>query len=118
MSPVISEDNSEHYLSGAICDGWHLAKTSAFCVISESVPAGCGEVRHFHQRSERFFYVMDGEASIELDGECHVIGSRQAIHIPADAVHQLKNNHSVELKFLVVSTPPSHGDRVVIENTD
>ncbi|MCR1815335.1 hypothetical protein [Aliarcobacter butzleri] len=35
------------------------------------------------------------------------------IHVPAGTTHQLSNHQTDDLVFLVVSTPPSHGDRVI-----
>jgi mannose-6-phosphate isomerase-like protein (cupin superfamily) len=110
MEPV-NIKNAEHYHWGEGCDGWHLAKSKALSVIQECVPAGCAEVRHYHQYSEQFFYVLSGVATIEVADKAHTLHPQQGIHIPAKTPHQLKNTGNRELNFIVVSTPPSHGDR-------
>ncbi|WP_230433138.1 cupin domain-containing protein [Plesiomonas shigelloides] len=53
-------------------------------------------------------------ATLEVAGHVHKIKPLHGIHIPAKTPHQLSNQGESELTFLVVSTPPSHGDRVEI----
>lgn len=112
---VISKDNAEHYLWGEGCDGWHLAKTANLSVIQELVPPGCEEVAHFHNKAEQFFYVLSGIATMQVDGEAHLLHPSQGLHIAAGTPHQLRNLHDENLSFMVISTPPSHGDRVALE---
>ncbi len=110
MQPT-SIDNALHYNWGENCDGWHLVRSDALSVIQERVPSGSAEVRHFHQHAEQFFFVLSGVATLEIDGVVHELAPQQGIHVPPQAPHQLSNRHSDDLIFLVVSTPPSHGDR-------
>jgi mannose-6-phosphate isomerase-like protein (cupin superfamily) len=109
---VVSVENSEHYKWGDGCDGWHLVKTPTLSVIKEKVPSGCEEVRHYHERSEQFFFILEGVASIEVNGEVHKVESQQGIHVAAGSSHQLRNTQDYDLVFVVTSTPASHGDRV------
>lgn len=109
---MISKENSEHYLWGDNCDGWHLVKSPKLSVIQECVPSGCSEVRHFHERSEQFFFVLSGIASLEVNGTMNRLEPQQGLHVPAGTPHQLKNEHTENLLFIVTSTPPSHRDRV------
>jgi hypothetical protein len=44
---------AEYYSWGGVCDGWHLLKHPDLSVIQERVPAGAGEVRHYHMRARR-----------------------------------------------------------------
>lgn len=111
---MISKENAEHYRWGDNCDGWHLVQSPTLSVIQECVPPGCAEVRHYHERSEQFFFVLSGIASLTVDGVIHRLKPQQGFHVPARIAHQLKNEHTENLFFLVTSTPPSHGDRVEI----
>ncbi len=108
------EMNYEHYKWGNNCDGWHLVKSDNLSVILEHVPPGCSEVRHYHQKAEQFFFVLEGIATIEVEGCEHTLTEQQGIHVKAGQAHQLKNNSDSILKFTVTSTPPSHGDRVEV----
>lgn len=108
---MISRENAEHYPWGDNCHGWHLVRSTNLSVIQEKVPPGAREVRHYHSMSEQFFYVLQGIATLEADGHRHVLTEQQGLHVPPRIPHQLSNESGSDLHFLVVSTPPSHGDR-------
>ena len=110
----VSVNNAEHYVWGAGCDGWHLASLPGLSVIQEKVPPGKSEVRHFHDVSEQFFYVLSGEATIEAGENRVTLCAGEGLHIPPRLPHQLKNESVRDVEFLVVSAPPSHGDRTVV----
>ena len=78
------------------------------------MPAGTEEVRHFHHRAQQFFYVLTGTAVMEVGGRLVELNAGEGIWIPAGTPHQMKNESGDEVHFLVISQPPSHGDR---ENT-
>ena len=95
----------------AIVDGWHLVALPNLSVIQERVPSGSSEVRHLHFKSEQFFFVLSGTASLEVFGTSYVLTAQQGFQVPAGVPHTLSNRHEHPLEFLVVSTPPSHGDQ-------
>lgn len=109
---ITSIENGEHYVWGTNCDGWHLAKSETLSVIQERVPSGSSETRHLHNRAEQFFYILSGIATLEVDAVVHTLHPNQGFHVPAGIAHTLSNKHNQNLEFLVISTPPSHGDRV------
>lgn len=109
---IISKKNAKHYVWGGACDGWHLVASDNLSVIQERVPKGDSEVRHLHKKAEQFFYIISGIATLELDGTRYVILPNEGFHVPAGIAHVLSNEHETDLEFLVISTPPSHGDRV------
>lgn len=108
---VVSCDNAQHYVWGHGCDGWHLAKSEALSVIQERVPPGATETPHTHARAEQFFFVLSGDATIISEGVTHLIKPQHGLHVPAGQYHQLRNDGATDLHFIVISTPPSHGDR-------
>ncbi|BEQ16865.1 cupin domain-containing protein [Desulfoferula mesophila] len=112
---VVSPDNAEHYTWGEICDGWHLLKSEALSVIEERVPPGGAEAHHYHRRSQQFLYVLSGQATMVLPGETVTIAARQGLAVPPGTPHRLLNQGGEDLCFLVVSTPPSHQDRVPMD---
>ena len=110
MSPT-SAANGRHYVWGNGCDGWHLLEGDDLSVIEERVPPGAAESRHLHSRSRQFFYVLVGEATLEVEGESHRLRAGEGLHVPPGAAHQLRNEGNMEIRFLVISAPKSHGDR-------
>lgn len=108
----VSAETAEHYTWGDVCDGWHLMRDAALSVIEERMPAGASEQRHFHGQARQFFYVMEGELSIEIEGETHRLTARQGIAVVPGAPHQAMNRSEIDVRFLVISSPPAQGDRI------
>ena len=113
---IVNTKNSEHYTWGINSDGWHLLKTDSLSVIEENVPPAEKEARHYHNQSQQFFYILSGIAHLEISGQINEIHEGSGIHVPAKAPHQLMNNSEMPLRFLVISEPKSHGDRVNCPN--
>jgi len=100
---------------GRVCDGWHLLKSPALSVIQERVPPGGAETRHVHRQARQFFFVLSGEAVMELENKEVVLGPQDGIAVPPGSPHCLFNRGNMDLTFLVISAPPSYGDRITIE---
>jgi len=112
---AISRDNAEHYIWGDHCDGWHLLKSAGLSVIQERVPPGGAEVKHYHTQAHQFFFVLAGEATLELAQQVLKLGPHQGFSVPPTVPHRLLNASDQDLSFLVISAPPSHGDRVLVD---
>ncbi len=111
---LISKETAEHYSWGAQCDGWHLLKDSELSVIQERMPPGTVEVRHFHHRAQQFFYILTGNAVMEVDNRIFRLSAGHGLWIPVGTPHQMKNESGEDVHFLVISQPPSHGDREIV----
>lgn len=108
---VVSRDNARHYAWGAGCDGWHLLEGDDLSVIEERVPPGAAEIPHRHAHARQFFYVLSGTATLTLEGDDHRLEPGQGLHVAPGSAHRLRNASDVDLRFLVISSPKSHGDR-------
>jgi mannose-6-phosphate isomerase-like protein (cupin superfamily) len=113
----ISIADAEHYtwpsaIGAILCDGWHLHRSGALSVIEERMPPGTAEQRHLHSHTTQFFYVLAGELIIELDGKEHCLSLRTGLTVSAQTPHQVFNRGNEDARFLVISQPPSHGDRI------
>jgi mannose-6-phosphate isomerase-like protein (cupin superfamily) len=111
MAEPVRAGDENHYQWGGVCDGWHLLRSGELSVIEERMPSSSEEQRHFHQRARQFFYVLEGELSMEVEGRLHLLGACQGLEIAPGEQHQARNSSPAEVRFLVVSQPPSHGDR-------
>ena len=69
-----------------------------------AVPAGSATERHYHRLSEEFYFLLDGEGTIEIDGETREVGPGDAVLIPAGSWHQI--TASSDLRFLCCCAPP------------
>lgn len=75
---------------------------------------GTAKQRHRHRRARQFFYVLAGEVTLELGSETHRLQRGEGLHVPPGAGHQVRNDSAADVRFIVVSAPKSHGDRVAI----
>jgi mannose-6-phosphate isomerase-like protein (cupin superfamily) len=115
MPTPISKKTAPHYIWGRSCDGWRLVNTADLSVIEEKVPAKASEQRHYHERAYQFFYILSGNATIELEGKEIQLTPGSGIEITPGLHHKFMNKSSDDVYFLVISTPSTQGDRVNVE---
>lgn len=103
--------NGDAYTWGGVCAGWRLLDTPGLSVIEEIVPPGAGEMRHRHACARQFFYVLEGEATMEFDGTVRCFGPGMGLEVPPGMPHRFANHGTLPVRFLVVSAPSTRGDR-------
>ena len=108
---AINTRTAPHHDWGDGCDAWRLVTSDGLGVIQERVPPGRGEVRHLHRRARQVFFVLAGTATFELGDRAFVLGPRDAIEVPPEVPHSIRNQGAVDLEFLVIAQPDSLGDR-------
>ncbi|NER25699.1 MAG: cupin domain-containing protein [Symploca sp. SIO1C2] len=108
---TINKANAENFKWGTACDGWHLLKSDELSIVEEIMPPGSKGVVHHHEVSRHFFYVLEGEASLVIDGTTHLLNRGDSILVLPGKVHQIKNESGDELNFLVVSSPECFTDK-------
>ena len=65
--------------------------------------------RHYHKLCEEFYFLLEGTARMEIDGESRDVSPGDAILIPAGARHQI--TAKTTLRFLCCCAPPyDHAD--------
>jgi mannose-6-phosphate isomerase-like protein (cupin superfamily) len=115
-SRVISAKSAEHYKWGgpqkSDCDGWHLIKSPGLSIIEELMPPGTSEIRHFHAHARQFFFVLEGELTLEVEQHDVVLRPGEGIEVASGERHQAFNRGTTAVRMLVISHPPSHGDRI------
>jgi mannose-6-phosphate isomerase-like protein (cupin superfamily) len=60
--------------------------------------------RHYHAASEELYYIVEGEAEMEIDNEHARVGPGDAILIPPGAWHQITAGGG-EVRFLCCCAP-------------
>jgi mannose-6-phosphate isomerase-like protein (cupin superfamily) len=108
----ISKDNAHHEIWREVCDGWTLASSARLHVIQERMPPSTFELRHRHAHTQQFYYVLDGEATVDIDGRRETLTAGTGIEIHAGVTHQLRNDSAAPLEFLVISSQPPRHDRI------
>jgi mannose-6-phosphate isomerase-like protein (cupin superfamily) len=113
---IISTANAEHYKWGGPnatdCDGWYLVRTPNLNIIEETMPPGTSETRHHHVHARQFFFVLEGELTLEIEHHDFTLHTGEGIEIAPGQSHQAINRSSKIVRMLVTSQPPSHGDRI------
>jgi mannose-6-phosphate isomerase-like protein (cupin superfamily) len=114
---IISTKSAEHYKwggpQGTDCDGWHLVKTPELSVIEELMPPGTSEVRHSHVHARQFFFVLEGELTLEVEHHDFVLHAGEGLEVSPGQQHQARNQSDHSVRMLVTSQSPSHGDRII-----
>ena len=82
------------------------------------LPPGASTTRHFHPLTEAIYYLLEGTALMEIDGERRTVGPGDAIAIPPGQAHQITNTGEVLLRFLCCCAPSyEHADTVFTDAT-
>ena len=74
-------------------------------VIEVTAPPGHGAPPHSHDKDEEFFYILDGELTVDLDGNRHVLRPGDSCHLPANVPHAFHNLGEEPARFLAIVTP-------------
>jgi mannose-6-phosphate isomerase-like protein (cupin superfamily) len=98
-----------------VCDGWTLFDDPHLHVIQERMPPNTHELRHIHDQVRQLYFVLEGEATVEVDDRTEVVPQGEALAITAGAAHRMMNNSDRDLEFLVVSSSPPRADRRDLE---
>lgn len=74
-----------------------------------TLPDGGSTRRHHHKVSEEFYFILEGRAEMELDGETRLVVPGDAVLIPAGSWHTI--TALSPLRLLCCCAPPySHED--------
>ena len=114
----VSRYTADHSTWGDRCDGWHLVRSPGLSVIEERMPPGTAESRHRHAIARQFFFVLAGELTMAREGGVLVLRPGEGLEIAPGSAHQVLNHGGMDARFLVISQPPSHGDRELLPADD
>ncbi|MEU4834409.1 cupin domain-containing protein [Streptosporangium sp. NPDC023615] len=60
---------------------------------------------HYHPYSEEYLYVTTGAVTIDLDGVPHAFGEGQALLVPINVRHRVRNTGDAEARIAFFLTP-------------
>jgi quercetin dioxygenase-like cupin family protein len=78
-----------------------ITPTQGLAVGIAEFPAGGSNTDHWHAQPE-LYYILEGEGRLEVDGVAYQVRKGDAIYVPGDALHTLKNEAKDLLKILYV----------------
>lgn len=108
----ISRARARHYQWGQGVDAWHLLNHPGMSVIEEIMPPGASDSAHWHTQARQFFYVLEGVLTLHVAENAVEVSAGEGLHIAPGQLHQARNASLQPARFLVISSPHSHGDRV------
>ena len=62
---------------------------------------------HTHKVQEQIYHVLEGEGSMDINGETNIVRRHDVIHIPPGIEHSITNTGLDNLVFIVVTAPVS-----------
>ena len=71
---------------------------------------------HYHEVMEENFYILEGKATIVVNGEAHDLTPGQFIHIEPKEVHYVINRSTSIVRMTAALAPYKEGDKVEVEN--
>jgi quercetin dioxygenase-like cupin family protein len=72
-------------------------------------------VRHYHNESRQFFYVLSGAAILETEGRKHEIPAGSGFEVAPGVQHKFMNTSDQDVVWLVISAPSTRTDRINVE---
>jgi len=81
-----------------------VGSSSGFMGVA-TIPAGDWISEHYHPYSEEFIYVCSGTLTADLDGEPQEVNGGEALYIPINVKHRLRNQGD-EDAFIVFHLGP------------
>ena len=72
--------------------------------ISEVEPGSRSHGAHTHTGVE-MFYVLEGQATVEVDDELYTLGPNEALALDASRPHGIFNSGSTRVRYMVIIAP-------------
>ena len=69
------------------------------------LPPGKASVPHYHPEVEEVYYLLQGEAEMEVDGQVEMVGPGDVVVIPPGSTHHIRNLGDSEVVLVVTCAP-------------
>jgi mannose-6-phosphate isomerase-like protein (cupin superfamily) len=100
---MIAYDHNPGYRSSILAD--RATGFGSGHVRIDRLDPGCsGPGLHIH-RFDQFYFVLDGELSVDVAGERHAVAPQELAILPAGVPHRQWNDSSGQLKWLTMNLP-------------
>ena len=66
------------------------------------LPAGKAFEAHYHEDMQEIFIMLSGEAQITIDDETETLAKGDAVIIPPQAVHVMKNLGKIDVEYIAI----------------
>ena len=111
MSQISKSNPLSHYHWGNGCDAWNLVDEHSLAIKLERMPAGATEAIHVHAKARQFFFILTGQATVEVEGKPFLVNPLEGMHIRPGERHSIANNAQDPIEFILCSEPSTLNDR-------
>ena len=106
---IFNRNNSNHTGPLPILTSWMLispkkSPTRNLSVQISEIPAGSGQPIHKHE-PEQCYYIIKGKGLMMIEEESKEVYAGDAIYIPSNSNHGIKNIGDAVLEYLTVNAP-------------
>jgi len=77
----------------------------AVAIFHQTIPPLAGPPPHRHANEDEWFYVLEGQITVEVDGERSVLQGGGSAFVPCGTVHALRNFGNTRAQILALATP-------------
>jgi quercetin dioxygenase-like cupin family protein len=77
----------------------------AFFMAEATVPPGCGNPPHIHDREDETFYLHQGTLTIQVGDKALIASPGDVVQLPRGVMHCFQNTGNVNAKVLIVAEP-------------
>ncbi|TNM60933.1 cupin domain-containing protein [Aliirhizobium smilacinae] len=107
-----------HFLGNLLTFHVRSAATGdKFTLIENRTAPGQGAPLH-RQADDEAFYVLEGQYEFFLDGDWHLKGAGEAVHIVPGTVHAFRNPGKTDARMLIINSPGSHHEAFFVDVGD
>ncbi|MBZ0292583.1 MAG: cupin domain-containing protein [Anaerolineae bacterium] len=89
-----------HEFMGQVAGGSHQHSLAQI-----TLPPGKASAKHYHPVAEESYYILSGHGTLMLGDEIMTLASGDVVAIPANTIHEIRNNTTEDLIFLAVCVP-------------
>jgi mannose-6-phosphate isomerase-like protein (cupin superfamily) len=82
----------------------------------ETLPPGCAVTPHHHREIEEIYYLVSGTGVMTVGDEMREVSAGDAVFVPRDHRHALRNTGSEPIKLILVCGPAFFYEDQVFED--
>ena len=83
----------------------NLFETSNLFCDAYCLRPGQGQKPHTHQGADKIYYVLQGEATVQIGSEKCILRAGQIVLAPSDTLHGVENTSQSDVTLLVIMAP-------------
>lgn len=84
----------------------------SYCMLEITSPAGRATPDHKHEHEDETIHVLDGELSVNIEGNLHRVGAGETLFLQRGTAHQLINRSDRSARYLLICAPAGFDDFV------